>query len=473
MSLKPTIGLEIHAELNTRSKMFCDCKNDPDEKVPNRNVCPICLAHPGVLPVINRSAIEKVLQMGLAVGGALMPRAKFDRKNYFYPDLPKNYQISQYDMPLVSGGVVNDVRLTRIHLEEDTGKLQHTKNNSSIVDFNRAGVPLLELVTEPEIKNSEQAVAFAKELRLILRYAGISEADMEKGNMRIEANISVSEDSSFGTKVEVKNINSFKAVGLAIEFEIDRQGKLLRSGEKIKQETRGWNDVKKVTESQRSKEEAHDYRYFPEPDLPPLTIDEFDLADLRSRTPELPIQKRQRFSIEFNLSEKNCELLIDEPKYAEFFESSVSELKTFTNDNIAVNTLFNYLTSDLKGLLASSNNDLGQIKFSAENFAHLIALLHKGKITTRHAKDVLSKMVEVGGDPENIIIEEGIELVSDVDKITATISKVIQSNPNAVADFKKGKENAVQFLVGQAMKELRGGVDAKLLSDSIIEELSK
>lgn len=284
---KPVIGLEIHTELKTETKMFCGCFNNPEERNPNVNVCPICLAHPGTLPVINKKAVEFVLKLGMAIGARIPEHSKFDRKNYFYPDLPKGYQISQYDQPLVIGGELNGVKITRVHLEEDTGRLLHAEDGkSSLVDFNRAGVPLMELVTEPDIKTGEEAMKFAKELQLIMRYLGISDADMEKGQMRVEANISLAKDGErFGTKVEIKNLNSFRAVGESIDFEIKRQAEVLDKGEKVHQETRGWNEFKGITVSQRSKEEAHDYRYFPEPDLPPLDLKKMDLEKLKLEIP--------------------------------------------------------------------------------------------------------------------------------------------------------------------------------------------
>jgi len=472
MKYSPTIGLEIHAELNTRSKMFCDCRNDPDEKEPNKNVCPICLAHPGSLPVINKKAVEKVLQVGLALNGKLADQSKFDRKNYFYPDLPKNYQISQYDLPLVIGGSLNDVKITRIHLEEDTGRLQHNPDGNTFVDYNRAGLPLMELVTEPDIKTSEEAVSFAKELQLILRYLGASNADMEKGNMRVEVNISLSNDNARGTKVEVKNINSFKAAAGAIEYEIERQSKLLNEEKSVKQETRGWNDVKKTTESQRSKEEAHDYRYFPEPDLPPLTIDAFDITQLKQEIPELPEEKRKRLEREYGLNKVFISLLIDEASLADYFESAVSELQTFTKDNEAVKILLNYLVSDLRGLITAHNIKLQDLKFTQEDFAHLIALIYTKKITSRLAKDILVKMVNNGGDPENILKDEGLGKIVDESELNAVIKKIIESNPTPVADYKSGKENALQFLIGQVMKDLRGGADPNIIKSLIKKNIS-
>src|SRR3989344_878483 len=320
------IGLEIHVELKTKSKMFCGCPCDWFGKPPNSNNCPVCLGLPGTLPVPNKKAVEWTIKIAKALNCKINTISKFDRKNYFYPDLPKAYQISQYDQPLVIGGELLDVRLTRIHLEEDTGTLIHEGPSTSsgrqvsLVDFNRAGIPLMELVTEPEIKNAEQAVSFGKELRLILRYLGVSDADMEKGHMRLEANVSISDTSKLGTKVEVKNINSFRSLGGAIKYEIKRQEEVLEKGEKVVQETRGWDDIKQKTFSQRVKEDAHDYRYFPDPDLPPMEPTKvFDIEDMKRHLPEMPAQKRERFQKEFGLSEQRASALVDDKNFADFF----------------------------------------------------------------------------------------------------------------------------------------------------------
>ncbi|HEY4475872.1 MAG TPA: Asp-tRNA(Asn)/Glu-tRNA(Gln) amidotransferase subunit GatB [Candidatus Paceibacterota bacterium] len=475
----PTIGLEIHAELKTQTKMFCDCLNDPNEKHPNINVCPICLAHPGTLPVVNKAAVEAVLKVGMALNGDIPASSKFDRKNYFYPDLPKGYQISQYDLPLVFGGILKGVKLRRVHLEEDTGRLLHesrimnheSKNqdssyktqDSSLVDFNRAGVPLMELVTEPDIKTSEQAVGFAKELRLILRYLGVSDADMEKGQMRVEANVSlgtIDDDGELqmGTKVEVKNINSFKAVEGAIEYELKRQEGLLNEGKKVIQETRGWDDVNLKTVSQRIKEEAHDYRYFPEPDLPPMDLSKFDLTAIKRSIPELPQEKRARFIKEFNLKPEQAEILIADREAANFFEETVSELETEDKNNLEKETqlIINYLTSDLRGLMTENGIGFPELKVDPENFADLIELISHGKVTSRTAKDILKKMFEKGGDPREFLKTEGLEQVSDEGELTVLAQKIIQANPAAVTDYQKGKMNALQFLVGKAMAELKG-----------------
>jgi aspartyl-tRNA(Asn)/glutamyl-tRNA(Gln) amidotransferase subunit B len=467
----PTIGLEIHAELKTKTKMFCSCRNDGDERRPNINVCPVCLGHPGTLPTANKTAVEKVIRVGLALGAKIADRSNFDRKSYFYPDLPKGYQISQYDHPLVEQGFLNGVRITRIHLEEDAGRLNHDTDGSTLVDFNRAGVPLMELVTEPDIKNAGEASAFAQELRLILRYLGASDADMEKGQMRIEANVSIApkDAKSFGTKVEVKNINSFKAVHDAIEFELERQEKVLSEGKKVVQETRGWNDVKKITESQRSKEEANDYRYFPEPDLPPLDIPTaFDIDKMKSEIPELPEAKRKRFGEEFGLDRKLVEIIIADKPWADYFEQAVSELKSELAEG-DVQLLTNYFTSDLKSLI--KNTEPADLKITPENFADLIALIQKGKISSRMAKDLLIKMFETGEDPTTLIQSQGMELVSDEGELGKVIGEVLAANEKSVADFKKGKQNALQFLLGQVMAKTKGKADPNIAKRILEEKL--
>jgi len=479
----PTIGLEIHAELKTASKMFCSCKNDPDKKKPNINVCPICLAHPGPLPTINKLAVISVIRLGLAIGGTIAPKSHFDRKSYFYPDLPKGYQISQYENPLVSGGILKGIRITRVHLEEDTGKLIHSDDNSSLVDYNRAGIPLMELVTEPDIKNAEEAVAFARELQLILRYLEISDADMEKGQMRVEANISVRklEEDEFGlkqsdklsgragsskpvlgTKVEVKNLNSFEAVYNAIEYELKRQERHILEGENVKQETRGWNDKKRITESQRSKESAHDYRYFSEPDLPEITTDYFDLEKIKLSIPELPEEKRHRLTREYGVSRKNVELLIGDKQMADYFEHAMSELKERVKEG-NTQTLFNYLTSDIRGLMNVKNIRFSEIKISPEHFAHLIALISDGKLSSRLAKNLLLKMFETGEDPETLARDGGVRVISNEDELLAVVKEVLQAQTKVVDDYKKGKTNALQFLIGQGMAKTKGKADPDVL----------
>ncbi|PIS13342.1 MAG: Asp-tRNA(Asn)/Glu-tRNA(Gln) amidotransferase subunit GatB [Candidatus Tagabacteria bacterium CG09_land_8_20_14_0_10_41_14] len=467
MNYVPKIGLEIHAELKTKTKMFCDSPNDPDEKHPNVNICPVCMGYPGTLPVINKEAVKSVLRAGLAINGKLADFTQWDRKNYFYPDLPKGYQISQYKYPLVSGGVLNNVKITRIHLEEDTGRLIHD-GDVSLVDFNRAGVPLMELVTEPDITSAEQARRFAEELRLLLRYLEISEADMEKGQLRIEVNISlgnsVSKRADFkksvlGTKVEIKNLNSFKSVEQSINYEIKRQAGVLGKGEKVIQETRGWNENKQKTFSQRSKEEARDYRYFPEPDLPPLKINEIeDFQNLEKTLPELPWQRRERMEKEYKLPREAVNLLVENKKMADFFEEAISESRAETKKKVTGLTL-NYLTSDLAGIMREKYLDFDNLLLTAENFADLITMLSEDKISSRAAKDVLKEMVETGAEPHVVVLEHGLEQTSDDDLIMTAAQKVVEENPRAAEDYKKGKESALQFLVGMMMKETKGAAN--------------
>jgi len=468
MKYVPTIGLEIHAELNTESKMFCSCKNDPEEKEANTNVCPICLAHPGTLPVANEDAIRKVIKTGLAVNGNIAEKSKFDRKNYFYPDLPKGYQISQYDMPIVEGGELNGVAITRIHLEEDTGSSIHPANTDySLVNFNRAGVPLMELVTEPDITTAQQAKEFAQQFQLILRYTGVSQANMEKGQMRVEANISIrpEKQKELGTKVEVKNLNSFRAVEKAIEYEIERQTKVLEAGESVVQETRGWDENKQETFSQREKEEAHDYRYFPEPDLPPFSFSKEFIEEIRHELPELPQQRKKRFKEEYKLSDEHIEVLVANKDLGEYFEQVASEL-----DSEHITLAANYLVSDLRGILQGMTVEEEEFKITAENFAELIKLVAKKEISTPAAKAVLRDMFETGADPTHIVGEKGLTQVSDKTQIETIAKEIIENNPKAAGDYKKGKEQALKFLVGQLMAQTKGAVDPNTAS-TILQKL--
>lgn len=464
-SYKPTIGLEIHAELKTQTKMFCDCLNDASEKHPNVNICSICTGHPGTLPTINKQAVEYVLKVGLALGGETFAtqQSKFDRKNYFYPDLPKGYQISQYDQPLITGGELNNVQLTRIHLEEDAGRLSHTKD-FSLVDYNRAGVPLMELVTEPDIKSASEAASFAKELQLLLRYLGVSDADMEKGHMRLEANISL----NMGTKVEVKNINSFKAMEEAIKYELIRQEKLLKANKKVVHETRGWNEAKKTTVSQRSKEEAQEYRYFPEPDLPPFDEKAFNLQTLKTNVPELPKDKRERFKKEYSLTSKQVDVLVQDMTFASYFEEAASEL----GDIKKIKPLFNYFTSDVWGLMKKEGVGINELNISPAHLAHVVKMVSDKKITSRIAKNLLVKMHETSLDPKEIIANEQWEQVSDESSLKPLAEQIIKDHPQPVADYKKGKAQSIQFLIGMAMSQLGGKADPNVLR-KIFEDLLK
>ncbi len=465
----PKIGLEIHVQLKTKTKMFCSCKNDPEEKVPNLNVCPICLGHPGTLPTVNEEAIKKVIKVGLALNCQIAEISKFDRKNYFYPDLPKGYQISQYDFPLCKEGFLEiegkKIRIRRIHLEEDTGKLLHEKD-ASLVDFNRAGIPLMELVTEPDINSPKEAKKFAKELYLILRYLDVSEANMEKGQMRVEANVSL----PGGSKVEIKNLNSFRALEQAIEFEVKRQKQILEKGGKVIQETRGWDDLKKITFSQREKEEAEDYRYFPEPDLFAFKIPKTWIKKIKSEIGELPAQKRERFEKEYFLDKKLVEFFVFNPKMGNYFENVVSELKEWLEAENkqekfleGIRLCANYLVSDLQGLMKEKK--LQEIPILPENFAELICLRLKNEISSKLAKEILAEMFFTQKDPSQIIEEKGLRVERREQEVEKIIKEVIEENEKAVEDFKNGKEGALNFLVGKAMQKSKGKIDPQLATE--------
>jgi aspartyl-tRNA(Asn)/glutamyl-tRNA(Gln) amidotransferase subunit B len=468
---KPTIGLEVHAELKTRTKMFCDSLNDPSELHPNVNVCPVCMGHPGTLPVANKQAIEYVLKVGFATGGTPNEVSRFDRKNYFYPDLPKAYQISQSGQPLVLGGTLKNVKINHIHLEEDAGKLMHDDaGGGTLVDYNRASVPLMELVTEPDMHTAEDAVAFMKELQLILRYLGVSDADLERGQMRADANISISPDDTLGTRAEVKNLNSFNSVFQAINYEIKRQTEILDKGETVRQETRGWDDAKQKTTSQRSKEEAQDYRYFPEPDIPPFETKVFDLEALRDSIPELPAQKRARFMKEYGLDERAADALAGELAAADYFEEAVSEFHEEIPEG-SIATVYNYLSSDLRGLMNQAGVSFADLKVTPDHLAALAVLIEQKKITSRQAKDMLAKMFATGADPEEIMKSENIG-IGDADEVEAVVLAVIAEHEAAVADYKKGKVASLQFLIGRAMARLKGRARPDMLKEIFEKNLT-
>lgn len=495
------IGLEIHAELKTKSKMFCRCNNDAEGKEPNTAVCPICLGHPGTLPVANKQAIEWTILTGLALSCKVNELSKFDRKNYFYPDLPKGYQISQYDLPLAYDGHLEiageQIKITRIHLEEDTGKLTHPSGkNYSLVDYNRAGTPLMEMVTEPVIKNAQTAKKFCQTFQQILRYLNISDADMEKGQMRCEANISIQEKNKWkyadneikpiknyklNPKVEIKNINSFKAVEKAIDYEIKRQGKALGAGDKIVQETRGWNETKGKTITQRTKETSADYRYFPEPDLPPLNIDGRMISRIKSGLIELPHQKLARFQKEYYFNEYDAEILVSDKDLADYTEQVISELRAWvesTGDdwerqkkklakaaaNWLINELFKHLKSDK---IAVTN-----IKITPENFAELITLVYQGKINSSAGQKILEEMYKKGGDPTSIMQNLGLEQIDDKKELENIIKKILDKNKEQVQQYKQGKENVLQYFMGQVMSATKGKANPKIVIEIIKKLLS-
>lgn len=467
MSYTPTIGLEVHAELKTLTKMFCGCKNEPHGSEPNAHTCPVCLAHPGTLPVANESAIEKVLLFGNAVDATIASFTEFDRKNYFYPDIPKAYQISQYAYPFIQGGELGGVKLTRVHLEEDTARSQHDQGEGSLVDFNRAGVPLMELVTEPVIHDSVTAGNFARELQLLLRTLGISDANMEKGEMRVEANISVSKDSNLGTKVEVKNINSFKAVEAAIEYEIVRQIELLEKGESVRQETRGWDENRSKTFVQRTKETAKDYRYFPDPDLPKMNIDsygKFSKARLAEKTPKLPNEKRVEYR-NLGLSEDKIEVLISNMELDTVAQEIISESISKECFMLASN----YLLTDLTSMQIEGIHKIHDLNISA--FVEMISMLQAGEINSRIAKDLLKELFTTNVSIKLIAEERGLLQVSDSSAIEKIVKQVILENEPVFLEFKSGKETALRFLLGQAMKISKGAANPALLKDAFENKL--
>jgi len=478
----PTIGLEIHAELRTKSKMFCSCVNNPDEETPNKNICPICLAHPGTLPVLNKEAIKHVIRVGVALGGKIADFTEWDRKNYFYPDIPKGYQISQYKYPLVSDGTLANVALERIHLEEDTAKSTHDTHEKSLVNFNRSGVPLMELVTKPVIHDSATAVRFAKELQLLLRYLEAGDANMEKGEMRVEANISVASPTDtakgkFGTKTEVKNLNSFRAVERAIEFEVGRQSSLLEAGGSVIQETRGWDDATEETYSQRSKESSHDYRYFPDPDIPKLKlslIGEFAHDAIEKELPELPWKKRDRYSLSYGMTEKEIAIFVESPIISSYFESVISP---FGKDQKKIKLAINYILSDYLGLLKKKGyGDIGPIK--PETFSELIELIAQGDVSSRGAKDLLVLLTEdtttnelKAGSLKSIAEKNGLIQKSDAGSLDPIINEIISTNPKVVRDYKAGKVALLQFLIGQAMKATKGSANPEMLKKLLVEKI--
>ena len=522
MLYKPTIGLEIHIELNTKSKMFCSCRNDSSETQANKNVCPVCLAHPGVLPVANKEAIKKLIKTALALNCQTNKQSFFERKNYFYPDLPKGYQISQYQAPLSEKGYLDikfqetrdpssspsvnsghygagkkqtkRINITRIHMEEDTGSLIHPDGTDySLVNFNRSGVPLMELVTEPDFETASEVKEFIKELQLILKYLNVSFANMEKGEMRAEINISLfpksqetrnpssspsassghygagKKQTKLGTKVEVKNLNSIASAGLAVEYEIKRQTEILEKGEKVIQETRGWHDAKKITFPQRQKEQAHDYRYFPEPDLPPLNLSDEFIKNIKAELPELPSEKRERFQKEYGLTTGDVDVFIGKKDLANFFEKTISELREWVGSEKGIELK----DEEIKKLAKITSNYLinkNNLKFTPENFAEFVKMIYLGEISSKIAKIVLEKMIQTGNDPSHIIKEEGLSQISDVKEIKTIAKEVIKSNPKSVADYKKGKEASLQFLIGQVMAKSKGKANPEVARE-ILQKL--
>ncbi len=547
----PVIGLEIHAELKTLSKMFCACRNNPDEEKPNSNVCAICMGHPGTLPVLNKQAIKHMIRIGTAIGGNIADFTEWDRKNYFYPDIPKAYQISQFAHPIITGGKLKGIELTRIHLEEDTASSSHDKGDFSLVNFNRSGVPLMELVTEPVIRDAKTAGEFAKELQLLLRYLGAGEANMEKGEMRVEANISVSTEpqshiyieealkngapvpkeafKTFGTKTEVKNLNSFKSVERAIAYELNRHIAALELAEstgaksELVQETRGFDETTGKTFSQRAKESSHDYMYFPDPDIPKLFISEipeFEKGQILAGLPSLPWQERDRFTNVFEMKAEDAEMFVQNTGFRKFFELVANELgganAPGAGDNIdskeLVKLATNYVTSDLAGLMkkygslpnstGATLNAMAEVKIPVENFADIIKLTKAGELSSRGAKDLLTMLffayydISVPDNEENkkdsaaplshigrekiinksskeIAELEGLIQKNDPEALNKIIAELVSANPSVVADYKAGKEAALMFFVGQIMKVSKGSVNPAAAKDAVVAFVQK
>lgn len=478
MPYEPVIGLEVHAQLLTKSKMFCACRADYSGAPPNTLVCPVCLGMPGVLPVINEQAVEFAAMTALALHCTVQQSNVFARKSYFYPDLPKNYQISQYDLPLsrdgwllaeTKGGPVR-IGVRRVHLEEDTAKLTHVEAGGeaySLIDFNRSGMPLMEIVSEPDMHSIDQVQGYITKLRTILRYLGVSSGDMEKGAMRFEANISLRPLGStvLGNRVEVKNLNSFRAVLRSVEYEIGRQAVILDKGGRIEQETMGWDDIKNVTITQRGKEEAHDYRYFPEPDLPPLELRSEWVDSIRLRLPELPDEKRQRYMAEYGLSAYDAALLATEKETGDYFDACI------TGKPQRAKAVANWIVGEMFRLMNETNTELGQVKITPAALNELIDLIDAGTISTTMAKDVFAEMFAGGKSPKDIVAARGLTQISDTSAIQAAIARAIQANPQAVADYRGGKETAIRFLVGQVMKETKGRANPALVNQMLMDTL--
>lgn len=480
------IGLETHCQLNTKSKIFCPCPTNFDSP-PNTNVCPVCLGYPGVLPVLNQEVLASAVKLGLAIDGKITPHSKFDRKQYFYPDLPKNYQISQYDLPIVEQGqleieIVDKktkevsrkiIGITRLHMEEDAGKLVHagserlSGSTHSLVDFNRTGVPLLEIVSEPDLRTGAEAAEYAQELRRLVRYLGISDGNMQEGSLRCDVNISVRKKGTekFGTKVEIKNMNSFSAIQKAIEYEIDRQIEAIENGELIVQETRLWEEATQRTISMRKKEGSSDYRYFPEPDLPPLEVSPEQLKAWAEELPELPARKRRRYEEEFGLSAYDARVLTDDRTVAEYFETAV-----IAGANAKL--VANWISQDIAAYLNNNKLMITEIALQASDLAELVKLIEAGTISGKIAKEILPELLTQGGSPKALVQKKGLIQISDTSAIEKLIEEIIAAHPSELEKFRAGKTNLKGFFVGQVMKKSGGKADPKLTSQILDQKLS-
>ena len=478
------IGLETHCQLNTNSKIFCDCSTEFDSP-PNTNVCPVCLGYPGVLPVLNEEVLASAVKLGLALNAKIAPYSKFDRKQYFYPDLPKNFQISQFDLPIVEHGSLEielvdkktkeitrkTIGITRLHMEEDAGKLVHAGSDRlagsthSLVDFNRTGVPLLEIVSEPDIRTGQEAAEYAQELRRMVRYLGISDGNMQEGSMRCDVNISVRPvgQKEFGTKVEIKNMNSFSAIQKAIEYEIERQIEAVENGDPIYQETRLWDESNQATITMRKKEGSSDYRYFPEPDLPPLEVSKERLNSWKEELPELPAEKRQRYEEAFGLSAYDARVLSDDREVAEYYESAV-------NTGADAKLVANWVTQDIAAYLNNNKLSITEIALKPDSLGELVQLIEKKTISGKIAKEILPELLEKGGSPKKIVESKGMTQISDPAEIAKVITALMEANPSEVEKYRGGKKKLKGFFVGQVMKQTGGCADPKL-TNQLVEKL--
>ena len=489
VALEPVIGLEVHAQLLTQSKMFCACATDYTGSEPNTRLCPVCMGLPGTLPVINQQAVAATIMTALALNCEIAEDTKFDRKNYPYPDLMKGYQISQYDLPLTRNGWLEiepedsetrKIGITRVHLEEDTARLTHrvdvTGETYSLVDINRSGVPLMEVVGEPDLRSPEEARLYLTKLRSILQYLGVSTGNMEEGSFRCDANISMRKpgDPLPNWKVEVKNMNSFRAVFRALEFEVERQTGLIERGERIPQETRGWSEEEGATLSQRSKEYAQDYRYFPEPDLPPLVVAREWVDELRQSLPELPDARRVRLMSDFALSPYDAGLLTASRATADYFEQALEASPKAQGDaqQARAKAVANWIVGDLTHLLSEADTDIADSPVSPPALAAMLDLMDDGSISVRMAKEVFPEMFGTGRSPADIVAEKGLTQINDEDALAAAVREAIEANPKAVADFQKGKQNAVGFLVGQVMRATRGQANPQTANQLVAQQLA-
>ena len=472
------IGLEVHAELKTKSKAFCSCSTEFGG-VPNTHVCPVCLGMPGALPSLNKQVVEFAIRAGLALNCEIKPFNKFDRKNYFYPDLSKNYQISQYDKPICEHGHIDinldgsekRIGITRIHMEEDAGKLVHngatiSSSSSSSVDYNRAGVPLIEIVSEPDMRSAEEARAYLENLKAILEYTDVCDCKMQEGSLRCDANISLMPEGAtkFGTRAEIKNLNSFRALVRAIDYEVERQKALLEKGEEVVQETRTWDDAAGVTKSMRSKEEAHDYRYFAEPDLLPVELDDAWIERVRAELPELPAQRQARLIKDFGLPKYDASIIVATKAMAEYFDEAA---KT-TQDAKGV---ANWLLGDVSAYLNSEGITISEFKVSPAHLSELVNLTKEGVLSSKLAKKVFAEMLKEDKAPKTLVKELGLEQVSDEGAIIKLVEETLAENPQSVADFKAGKERAIGFLVGQIMKKSRGKANPEMVQKMLRKAL--